>query len=60
MAWAAVPGVSCILIESPTIYKGVRCPNGPLNGAVDVNLAKYPDGLGGPGPCAGTVNAVEA
>ena len=60
MAWAAVPDVSYIPIESPIIYKGARCPNGPLNGAVNVNLAKYPHGLGGLGPCAGNVNAAQA
>lgn len=59
VAWANVPGVSCTLLEGPTIYKGTRCPNGPLNGAIFQNLAKYPDGLGGSGPCAGTVSVVK-
>ena len=59
MGWTAVPGVSCVLIEGPTVYKGARCPNGPLDGAIDVNLVKYPDALGGPGPCAGVVKVVQ-
>ncbi len=58
-AWAAVPGVSCVLIEGPTVYRGARCPDGPLNRAIDVSLAKNPDALGGPGPCAGTVKVVQ-
>ncbi|KAL8708958.1 MAG: hypothetical protein Q9225_007529 [Loekoesia sp. 1 TL-2023] len=59
VAWSVVPGKSCTLIESPFIYRGPRCANGPLNGTIGVNLAKYPDALAGLGPCAGTVNTVQ-
>ena len=57
VAWAYVPGVSCTVIFAPFIYRAPgRCPgSGFTNGTIAYNEAKYPNALGGYGPCAGTV-----
>ncbi|KAL8768897.1 MAG: hypothetical protein Q9209_004951 [Squamulea sp. 1 TL-2023] len=60
VAWAVVPGKTCIVIRSDFVYRQPRCSvNGRLNGTVITNLAKYPDALAGSGPCAATLNTVQ-